>query len=269
MDQAIDQTDSVRPPILRTRPRLLVPALQALLAIAALAAWQFASGRLIDPFFISSPGEVWSRLSGWALDGTLSTHLPYTLMATAIGFLCGAVGGFCFGFILGRNELVAAVLGPFITGLYCLPKIALAPLIIMWFGIGIESKIAMSAIVVFFLVFLSTYSGVRDVNPLFVNSVRIMGANERQLLRYVVVPSAMSWVLAGLKVSVPYALIGTVMGELMSSNRGIGFLIAQASGTFDTPGVFAGLVLLSVVGIVVNFGLNAFEAYALRWKRTQ
>ncbi|OYW32105.1 MAG: ABC transporter permease, partial [Rhizobiales bacterium 12-66-7] len=136
-----------------------------------------------------------------------------------------------------------------------------------WFGIGIGSKIAMSAIVVFFLVFLNTYSGVREVNVVHLNALRIMGAGEGRLLRYVVVPSAMSWVLAGLKVSVPYALIGTVVGELMSSNRGVGFLIAQASGIFDTPGVFAGLVLLASVGVIVNSALNAFEAHVLRWKR--
>ncbi|MBR0898883.1 ABC transporter permease [Bradyrhizobium tropiciagri] len=247
------------------RARILI--LQFAVGIGLLATWQFVSGRFIDPFFISSPVQVWARLVSWAASGMLSIHLGYTLSATAIGFVVGAICGFAFGFALGRNELVAAVLNPFITALYCLPKIALAPLIIMWFGIGIESKIAMSGIVVFFLVFLNTYSGVREVNPIFLNSLRIMGGKEAQLLRYVVVPSAMSWVLAGLKVSVPYALIGTVVGELMSSNRGIGFLIAQASGMFDTPGVFAGLVLLASIGVIVNSGLNVFESYALRWKR--
>jgi NitT/TauT family transport system permease protein len=247
------------------RTRILL--LQLALGAGLIGLWQFVSGRFIDPFFISSPTQVWARLVSWAATGVLSVHLGYTLSATAIGFLLGATGGFAFGFILGRNELLAAVLNPFITALYCLPKIALAPLVIMWFGIGIESKIAMSGIVVFFLVFLSTYSGVREVSPLFLDSLRIMGAKEAQLLRYVVVPSAMSWVLAGLKVSVPYALIGTVVGELMSSNRGIGFLIAQASGMFDTPGVFAGLALLATVGVIVNSVLNAFESHALRWKR--
>jgi NitT/TauT family transport system permease protein len=249
------------------RYRLAVLLLQFALAMALIAGWQWASGRLIDPFFISSPVEVWHRLASWAANGTLSLHLGYTLYATALGFIIGSVSGFAFGFLLGRNEMLAAILSPFITALYCLPKIALAPLIIMWFGIGIESKVAMSGVVVFFLVFLNTYSGVREVNPLFVNSVRIMGATQLQILLHVVLPSAMSWVLAGLKVSVPYALIGTVVGELMSSNRGIGFLIAQSSGMFDTAGVFAGLILLAAVGVTVNSALNAFESHALRWKR--
>jgi len=267
MSEALEDTRPVTATSASVRTPLLVPILQIALGISLIAIWQMASGRLIDPFFISSPSQVWTRLLSWASSGILAAHLTYTLTATAIGFVMGAIGGFSFGFVLGRNDLLAAVLNPFITGLYCLPKIALAPLVIMWFGIGIESKIAMSGIVVFFLVFLSTYSGVRDVNPLFLNTLRIMGASEIHLLRYVVIPSAMSWVLAGLKVSVPYAIIGTVIGELMSSNRGIGFLIAQASGTFDTPGVFAGLVLLATVGVIVNSGLNAFEAHALRWKR--
>src|SRR5690606_10241721 len=155
---------------------------------------------------------------------------------------------------------------PYITALYCIPKIALAPLFIMWFGIGIESKIAMSATIVFFLVFLNTYSGVRDVNPIYIHATRIMGASQFQLMRTVIMPSAAAWVLTGLKVSVPYALIGTVVGEFMSSNRGIGFLIAQASGLFDTAAVFAGLFILSVVGALMNAVLKRLERHFLRWR---
>lgn len=247
--------------------RAWVLFLQVLLGVTFIGLWEFASGRLIDPFFISSPSAVWLKLVAWAESGILVLHLGYTLYATSVGFVIGACGGFGFGFVMGRSQFLSDVISPYITSLYCLPKIALAPLIIMWFGIGIGSKIAMSAIVVFFLVFLNTYSGVREVNVVHLNALRIMGAGEGRLLRYVVVPSAMSWVLAGLKVSVPYALIGTVVGELMSSNRGVGFLIAQASGIFDTPGVFAGLVLLAGVGVIVNSALNAFEAHVLRWKR--
>jgi NitT/TauT family transport system permease protein len=161
---------------------------------------------------------------------------------------------------------VAAIFDPYVTAVYCIPKIALAPLFIMWFGIGIESKIAMSGIIVFFLVFLNTYAGVREVNPLYLSALQVMGASPWQLLRYVVLPSAASWVLTGLKVSVPYALIGTVVGEFMSSNRGIGFLISQASGVFDTPGVFAGLIVLAVVGAAINGGLKRVERHVLRWR---
>jgi NitT/TauT family transport system permease protein len=193
-------------------------------------------------------------------------HAGYTIEEAALGAIIGAVPAIVLPFALRRMPTVVAVLDPFMMGGYGAPKLALAPLFILWFGIGIESKIAMSGIIVFFLVFLNTYAGVREVNPLYLSALQVMGASPWQLLRYVVLPSAASWVLTGLKVSVPYALIGTVVGEFMSSNRGIGFLISQASGVFDTPGVFAGLIVLAVVGAAINGGLKRVERHVLRWR---
>lgn len=239
---------------------------QCLLLAAALALWQLASDRLVDSFFISSPAAVAVKLFGWARDGTLWDAFAYTFQATAGGFAIGAVVGFAVGFLLGRSRLLARLLDPFITAIYCMPKIALAPLLIMWFGIGLSSKVAMAALIVFFLVFLNTFAGVRDVQAVHLQSVRIMGASGWQELRYVVLPSAAAWVLTGLKVSVPYALIGAVVGEMISSNRGIGFLIGQASGLFDTAGVFAGLMVLAFTGMALNALLKRVERRALRWK---
>jgi NitT/TauT family transport system permease protein len=240
----------------------------AQLAVTALflLVWQWVSGRFIDPFYISSPRDVGVKLMQWAGDGTLSLAFAYTFQAMALGFLVGSFLGFAIGFLLGRSPILSRLFDPFITAVYCMPKIALAPLLIMWFGIGIASKIAMAALIVFFLVFLNTFAGVRDVQQHHLDAVRIMGAGRWQELRYVVVPSAASWVLTGLKVSVPYALIGAVVGELISSNRGIGFLIGQASGLFDTAGVFAGLVVLATTGIVLNALLKMLEKRTLRWK---
>jgi len=248
------------------RQRRTTLLLRVAVGVGFLAFWQFASGRMVDPFFISSPIDVALKLVNWTQRGILFANLWVTLYAMSVGFVIGAIGGFACGFAFGRWATVAAVFDPYITAIYCLPKIALAPLFIMWFGIGIESKIAMSAIVVFFLVFLNTYAGVRDVNPVHIHATRIMGASEWQLLRVVIAPSAAAWVLAGLKVSIPYALIGAVVGEFMSANRGIGFLIAQASGLFDTAGVFAGLMVLAAVGIVLNEILKRVERRVLRWR---
>lgn len=248
------------------RKRRLRRALQVLVGVGMLGFWQLASGPLVDPFFISSPIAVGQELWQWIVEGTLWRNLSITLYAMIWGFCLGSVIGFFLGFLFGRSETVAAVFDPYITALYCIPKIALAPLFIMWFGIGIESKIAMSATIVFFLVFLNTYAGVRDVNPIHIHATRIMGASEWQLLRTVIAPSAAAWVLTGLKVSVPYALIGTVVGEFMSSNRGIGFLIAQASGLFDTAAVFSGLVVLALVGAGMNAALKRLERHLLRWR---
>ncbi|RZL61121.1 MAG: ABC transporter permease [Variovorax sp.] len=241
-------------------------AAQVALLVLLLGAWQAASGRWIDPFYISSPSAVAAKLYGWAVDGTLLNSFLYTFQAMAGGFILGSSLGFVVGFTLGRSHVLARLLDPFITAIYCMPKIALAPLLIMWFGIGLASKVAMAALIVFFLVFLNTFAGVRDVQAVHLQSVRIMGASSWQELRLVVIPSAAAWVLTGLKVSVPYALIGAVVGELISSNRGIGFLIGQASGLFDTAGVFAGLTVLALTGIALNSLLKRVEKRALRWK---
>lgn len=248
------------------RKRLTILVGRILVGIALLAFWQYASGRLIDPLFVSSPDRVGARLWRWLLDGTLWSNLSITLYATALGFIIGAFVGFVLGLVFGRYQTVADIFDPYITALYSIPKIALAPLFIIWFGIGIESKVAVSAAIVFFVVFLNTYAGVRDVNPLFIHATRIMGGNEAHVFRHVVIPSAASWVITGLKVSVPYALVGTVIGEFMSANRGIGFIIAQATGLFDTTSVFTGLVVLGVVGALINVGLKHAERWLLRWK---
>ncbi len=245
---------------------LAIRAGQLGIGVALLLIWHTVSGRWIDPFFISSPDAVAVKLWTWAIDGTLWHAFSYTFKAMIAGFIIGSLSGFFTGFVLGRSDLLARLFDPYITAIYCMPKIALAPLLILWFGIGIESKIAMSALIVFFLVFLNTFSGVRDVNPLYLHVTSIMGASSMQQLRLVIFPSAAAWVLTGLKVSVPYALIGAVVGELISSNRGIGFLIGQASGLFDTAGVFAGLTVLAVTGIVLNAGLKKLERRLLRWR---
>jgi NitT/TauT family transport system permease protein len=246
--------------------RRLVLVGRVVVGVLFVAFWEFASGRLIDRLFVSSPSAVSLRLWRWLADGSLWTHLSITLYATAWGFLIGSLVGFTLGLLFGRYQTVADIFDPYITALYSLPKIALAPLFIIWFGIGIESKIAVSASIVFFVVFLNTYAGVRDVNPIYINATRIMGGHEGHILRHVIVPSAATWVITGLKVSVPYALVGTVIGEFMSANRGIGFIIAQASGLFDTTSVFAGLVILGIVGALINVSLRHAEARLLRWK---
>jgi NitT/TauT family transport system permease protein len=249
-----------------TRRKQLVLFCQVAFGLAFLAFWEWSSGRLIDPFFVSSPSRVFAKLWQWTLNGQLWLHLSITLQATAAGFGIGATIGFALGLILGRFKFAADVFDPYITAIYSLPKIALAPLFIMWFGIGLASKIAVSAAIVFFVVFLNTFSGVREVNPLYIHATRVMGASHWAVMRTVTIPSAAAWVITGLKVSVPYALVGTVIGEFMSANRGIGFVIAQASGLFDTTAVFTGLIVLAVVGALINGGLKRFEGWILRWR---
>jgi NitT/TauT family transport system permease protein len=249
-----------------TRRRWLIIGLRLLVGVAFLLLWQTASGRWIDRLLISSPEAVGARLWRWLLDGTLWTNLSVTLEATALGFLVGCAAGFGLGLLCGRFRLLAEVFDPYITAIYSIPKIALAPLFIIWFGIGIESKVAVSAAIVFFVIFLNTYSGVREVDPLYVHTTKIMGGGEGSVLRYVIIPSAASWVITGLKVSVPYALVGTVVGEFMSSNSGIGYLISTATGLFNTASVYAGIIVLALVGALINTGLKHLEQFVLRWR---
>lgn len=246
------------------RRRVLL--LRVLVGVGFLALWYGASGRWIDTLLISSPDLVAARLWRWTLDGTLWNNLSITLLATVLGFGIGCTSGFVLGLLFGRFTTLAEVFDPYITAIYSIPKIALAPLFIIWFGIGIESKVAVSAAIVFFVIFLNTYSGVREVNPLYVHTTRIMGGGEGAVLRHVIVPSAAAWVITGLKVSVPYALVGTVIGEFMSANRGIGYLISQATGLFNTTSVYAGILVLALVGAAINTGLKYLEAWVLRWR---
>lgn len=248
------------------RRKLLVRLSQLIFAIIALTLWEWSSGRLIDPLFVSSPLAVGGKLYDWVVSGYLWYHLSITLLATAIGFAIGAAVGFVLGLLFGQFAFLAEVMEPFITALYSIPKLALAPLFIIWFGIGIESKVAVSASIVFFVVFLNTFAGARDVGRIYINSAMIMGASNAAVLRTVIIPSATVWVITGLKVSLPYALVGAVIGEFMSSNRGIGYIIAEATGLFNTDAVFTGIIVLMIVGVIINGLLKIVERWLLRWK---
>lgn len=246
--------------------KMQVLVCRALFGVGVLLLWQYASGRLIDPFFISSPSLIAGRLFKWVSTGEIWPHLLVTVQAMASGFMIGSIVGFTVGVIFGRFRFLADVLDPYITMFYSLPMVTLAPLFIMWFGIGISSKIAVSATIVFFVVFLNTFSGIRQVNPIYVHATQIMGASRWQVTRTVMLPSAAAWMIAALKVSVPNSLVGTVVGEFMSANRGVGFLIAEGTGLFDTNTVFAGLVVLCIIAGVANAAVKRAEQYLLRWQ---
>ena len=237
--------------------------------VGFLALWQFASGRLVAEFFISKPTEVARVLAKWIGNGDLFYHAGITAMEAFFGFLLGAVVGMSVGLLLGRARKVAEILDPFIMAFYSLPKLALAPLFILWFGIGIQMKIVLTATICFFLVFLNTYTGVRSVSREMVAILKLMGAKEQHVVAKVVIPSAITWVFAGLRISVPYALIGAVVGELMASNRGLGFLLSSSAGDFDTAGVFAALCGIVTLAALLNYGVSVAARMAMPWERTE
>jgi NitT/TauT family transport system permease protein len=250
--------------------RIRLIAIRLVMFAVLLAIWEAGVRyKMIDPYFTSQPSMIFQRLYEWAVGGQLAQHVPITILEAFLGFVIGTAIGGVTGFIFGWFEKVAELLDPFIIAIYSLPKVALAPLFILWFGIGIETKIILTATIVFFLVFFNTYAGVRDVNRELVDIVRLMGAGTLQVLWRVVLPSAMTVIFVGLRVSVPYALIGAVVGEMMASNRGIGFLLTNSTGQFDTAGAFAALVLLVIISTFLNGMIVALEKYLLRWKKTQ
>jgi NitT/TauT family transport system permease protein len=248
------------------RERILVWALRLATLAALIGIWALVSGRLVRTFFISSPSAVASQLYQWSSDGMLWSNLWVTLEEIVIGFFAGAIAGMVLGIVIGLGRRVSQVIEPFAQALYSVPKIALMPLFIVWFGIETLPKIVLAALSVFFVVFFTTFSGVREVDAHLVDVLRVMGGNRRQVTRKVVIPATLTWIFAGLRISVPQAFIGAVAGEILVSNRGIGFLIEESATNFNTAGVFAGLVVIVVVAAIFAVVLNAVEKRALRWK---
>lgn len=247
--------------------RLGLTALRLLLLVAVLIVWQFSAKAFDLEFFISTPSEIWAELVDWIETGYLLSNLGVTLIAMAYGFLLGSFSGIVAGFVLGLIPLLGRILDPFITAIYSLPKLALAPLFVLWFGIGLEMKVVLTAVIVFFLVFWNTYTGVRETDKELVDVLRVMGAKRPDLIRKVILPASMTYIYVGLKLAIPYSLVGAVVGELIASNQGIGYILMSAAGAFNTAGLFAALTVLMLIATVMNGVLNLSESYVMRWKR--
>ena len=242
---------------------------QVLVALAILGFWEYASGRLIDSFFVSKPSLMAAELWRTLQDGTLIKDVRVTLYETMVGFSAGAPLGVALGFLLAQEPRVAALLRPFILSLYGIPRIALAPLFILWFGIGISSKIFLALMITFFLVFFSTYSGVCSVDIGLKNIARVMGASRLQMLTKVVLPAAAPWILDGLRISFPQALVAAVVAEVVMSTEGVGHRIILSTQTFNMTGTMAGVVTLVVVVMLASFLLDKAESIILRWRPTE
>jgi NitT/TauT family transport system permease protein len=244
-----------------------VVAWQVVVGFAALALWEgLVSLRLLDPFFFSRPVDIVRRVGIWVVGGSLWGHLAVTLEESLLGLIVGSALGIGLGFALARSPLVAAVLDPYIRMLNAIPRVVLAPLFLLWFGLGIWSKVALAVTLVFFVMFFNTYQGVRDASPVLIDNVRMLGASERQLVRHVLIPSALTWIFSSLHTSLGFAVVGAVVGEYLGSTKGLGYVISQAEGTFDTTGVFAGMTVLGVVVLIVSAGVTRLERWLLRWK---
>ncbi|MBL8179154.1 MAG: ABC transporter permease [Bryobacterales bacterium] len=240
---------------------------QLLLGASLLAAWQAgASAGVLDKFFFSRPSDIALRVWQMCLTGAVWGHLGTTLLEAALSFAIGVALGVACGFALARNRFLAALFDPYLRVANSLPRVVLAPIFLLWFGLGIWSKVALGVTVVFFIVFFNTLQGVREVDPVVVHNARMLGASERQLIRHVLIPSALSWIFSSLHISIGFAIIAVVVGEYLGAAKGIGYMIAQAEGVFDTTGVFAGMAILAGVVLAVGAGVDRLERRLLRWK---
>jgi NitT/TauT family transport system permease protein len=285
---------------MRSRPPRSTYVWQALICIVVLSIWQWgydlhASAPwlvpdLLDPYFVSKPSEIFqnflilsclkSRLgvfNGWfngdfakcmaRTDNNLWVATAVTLKNTFFGFIAGVTSGFAAGLILGRSDRLSAIFQPFITAVNSIPRIALAPIIVLAFGIGDTSKIVTSWIVVVFLVFFNTFEGARSIDEGFVNAARLLGASEWQITRTVVIPSTMAWVFASLSPAISFALIGVIVGEFIGAERGIGRLIIESEARAEASGMMVAVIVLMLVGVALTAVIRRLQAYLLRWQQ--
>nr|WP_052027461.1 MULTISPECIES: ABC transporter permease [Ralstonia] len=240
---------------------------QLAVVVVLFGAWEgFGRTGVIDPFYFSMPSSIVARVWEWFTGGDIYTHLAITLAETILSFGIGTLMGISLGLWLGLSKLAAEVLDPFIKIVNAIPRILLAPIFVMWFGLGLTSKVALGATMVLFITFFNTYQGVREVNPVILANARLLKASRMSLLRHVYVPSATSWILSSLRASVGMAVMGAIVAEYLGSSAGLGHLIAQAEGVFDATGVFSGIVVLSAFVIALDRSVDALEGKLLVWR---
>jgi NitT/TauT family transport system permease protein len=253
-------------------PRLTLLALQILVAVVAVALWYVLStypvfGKiLLPPFFFSNPVDVAQQIVAWFASGVIWKHLWVTLQESIYAFVLGSLGGILVGFWFARQPRTAAVFDPYVKMVNALPRVVLAPIFTLWFGLGIWSKVALGITLVFFIVFFNVYQGVKEVSPTVLANARMLGMNERQLMRHVYWPSALSWMFSSLHTSVGFAVVGAVVGEYLGAAAGLGYLIQQAEGVFDVAGVFAGMFVLSAFVILIDILVSMVERRLLVWR---
>src|SRR3984957_11075056 len=237
---------------------------QVAVGVGLLAAWE-ALGRLHGSQWTSEPSLIADRLVQWAR-GDLYLQVATTLTEVVTGLFIGAVFGILAGLVLGRSPLLSVILRPIIVAFYSVPLIALAPLFIMFFGLDMMPKIVLVTVVVFFLLFFNTFAGVEAVDQDLITSLQLMGSNRREKFQKVVAPACMAWIVGGIKIALPYALVATTTGEMLSARRGLGFLLSEAASQFNTTALYAVLFILMLMGLAVSEAATRLEQWMLRWR---
>jgi len=256
------------------RHRLTIYGLRLLFAVVMIGSWELTT-RLgwVDPFFFGMPSRIVVRLTDWVTQGTALGPLWFqvlvTMEETVLGFIVGVVSGVIVGVLLGRIRLLSDVLSPYIKAGNSIPRVVLGAIFTISLGLGLKAKIATAAVLVFFVVFFNAFQGVREVDPNLIANARILGADNRRLTTEIIIPSAMSWILASLHISFGLALVGAVVGELFGATAGIGELIYNAKNEFDADGVFAGMLLLAALALVAEALITTLENRLIKWRPSQ
>jgi NitT/TauT family transport system permease protein len=246
-------------------------ALRIAVLVFVLGGWEVAARqKWIDPFFFSMPSLIYQQLVEWFTNGTsqgpLLVQVLVTLEETGLGFLIGSVAGIVCGIVLGRNKLLSDVFSLYIQIANSIPRVVLGSVFVIALGLGMASKVALAVVMVFFVVFGNAFQGVREADRYMIANAQILGASKHQVTMSVVIPSALSWILASLHVSFGFALVGAVVGEFLGSKQGIGLLISTAQGAFNASGVFAAMIVLAVVALAADYLLTSLERRLLKWK---
>jgi NitT/TauT family transport system permease protein len=253
------------------RRRATVLGIQIVLVVVVLGAWELcARQKWIDTFLYGQPTGVWHQLVDWFQHGTqvgsIWEQFQVTFEEAILGFLIGSVAGIVLGVVLGRVPLLAAVFGPFIKLFNSIPRIVLAAIFVLWFGLNMSGKVATAVVLVFFIVFFNAFQGTREVDKNLIANARILGASGWKVTTQVVLPSAFTWIIASLHVAFGFALIGAVVGELLGAQKGLGLLINQAKGSFNPNGVYAGTILVAVMALVAELLITLLERRLLAWR---
>ena len=255
----------------RRRRTLLVWLARALTLVVIVGGWQvLADKKILDPFFYGKPSGIFDQLKLWVQHGTaygsIWLQIWVTLKEALLGFVYGVLGGVIFGVALGQIRFLADVLGPYIKVVNALPRIVLGSIFTIWLGLGLGSKVMLAAVLVFFVVFFNAFQGVRSVDRNLVANARILGASRLQVVRHVVFPSALTWIIASLHVALGFSIIGAIVGEFLGSQRGLGLVIATAQNTFDANGVFGAMLVIGVLALSAEALMTRIEKRLLAWQ---
>ena len=241
------------------------------IAVFIIAGWQISTMiGLVDPFFFGSPWGIVIRLWTWGVNGTAYgsfwLQIWVTLEEAILGFIVGVSSGIVVGVLLGEVVFLAEIIGPYIKIVNALPRIVLGSIFVMWLGLGLPSKVLLAAVLVFFVVFFNAFQGVRSVDRNLISNARILGASRLQVVRHVVFPSAMTWIIASLHVALGFSIIGAIVGEFLGSQRGLGLVIATAQNTFDANGVFGAMLVIGVLALSAEWVMSLLEKRLLAWQ---